>query len=143
MATITSANSAYALAVANLYPVPQILQGYGADDAFVTEANEMAETIMGVDGKLSAGYIFNPVRQTITIMPDSPSLIIFETWQQAQRTARELYRCNAVVRLPALGRKYTLKNGVLSSGTPIPGVRRTLAPVSFILTWESVVGEDI
>lgn len=142
MSTITAANSAFALAVSNLYPVPQRIQGYAADDAFVTEALEQAEIVMGVDGKMSAGFVFNPVRQTLTIMPDSPSLAIFETWQTAQRTARDIYRCNAVIKLPAIGRKYTLSNGVLTSGMPVPGVRKTLQAVPFIITWESVIGED-
>ena len=143
MATITSANAAYAIAIANLYPVPQTLQGYAADDMFVTEAVELAETIMGADGKLSAGYIFNPIKQTITIMPDSASLKLFEQWRQAQNTARDVYRCNAVIQLPGISRKYTLSNGVLSSATPIPGARKTLAPVSFTITWEKVIGEDM
>lgn len=143
MATITSANAAYSLAVANLYVVPQKIQGFAADDMFVTEAVDAAEIVMGADGKLSAGFIFVPVPQTITIMADSPSLKIFEQWRQAQVTARDVYRCNAVIQLPAIGRKYTLSNGVLTSATAIPGARKTLAPVTFRITWEKVIGEDM
>ncbi|SDK40577.1 hypothetical protein SAMN05216189_103732 [Pseudomonas delhiensis] len=142
MATITSANSSLAIAVTDLYPSPQSIQGYAADDAFTADAVEQAEIVMGVDGHMSAGFIFNPTRMTITIMPDSPSLIIFENWQLAQRTAREVYRCNGTVILPAIGRKYSLQNGVLTSGNPFPGNRRTLQPVPFIITWERVIAEN-
>jgi len=141
MATITAANSSFALAIADLYPFPQSIQGYAADDAFVSDAVEQAEIVMGVDGRLSAGFIFNPTRMTVNIMADSPSLEIFENWQLAQRTAQEVYKANATIILPAISRKYSLKNGVLTSGTPFPSVRRTLQAVPFIITWEKVTGE--
>ncbi|WP_321899871.1 phage tail fiber protein [Paraburkholderia heleia] len=55
MATITSANSAFSISVTDLYPVPQAIHGYAADDAFTAEAVEMAEIVMGVDGHMSGG----------------------------------------------------------------------------------------
>ena len=51
MATITAANSAYAIAVANLFPSPITLQGFAADDAFASDSVTMAENIVGVDGR--------------------------------------------------------------------------------------------
>lgn len=141
MATITSANSVFQLAVTDLYPVAQKLQGYAADDAFVAEAIDMAEVVMGVDGHMSAGFVFAPVPQTITIMPDSPSLEIFEAIMNATQTAREVYRCNATIVLPAIGRKYSLKNGVLTRAPQMPGVRKTLQPVAFTMTWEKITAE--
>ena len=76
MPTITSANSAFSLAVTDLYPAPQAIQGYAADDAFSAEAIELAEIVMGVDGHMSGGFIFNPSLLKVAIMPDSPSLPI-------------------------------------------------------------------
>lgn len=139
--TITSANSVFSLVVDDLYPVAQILQGYAADRMFTTDALENAEIIMGADGRMSAGFVFNPTKQTVVIMPDSPSLPIFETWAQTQRTAQEIYRGQATIILPAIGRKYTLKRGVLSSAKFIPDAARVLQPVEYQITWESVVGE--
>lgn len=141
MATITSANSVYQLSVADLYPSAQKLQGYAADDAFVAEAIDLAEVVMGVDGRMSAGFVFTPVQQTVTIMPDSPSLEIFETIMNATQTAREVYRCNATIVLPAIKRKYSLKNGVLTRAPQMPGVRKTLQPVAFTITWEKITSE--
>src|SRR6185312_16410010 len=80
MSTITAANSVFALTITGLYPAPQILHGYAADDAFSTNAVETAETVMGLDGHLSGGFIFNPVKQTIVLMPDSASLDAFNNW---------------------------------------------------------------
>ena len=76
MATITAANSKFALSITNLYMSPQLLQGYATDDAFTTDTPDLAETVMGVDGHLSAGYVFNAVNMTISIMPDSPSIVL-------------------------------------------------------------------
>lgn len=139
--TITSANSVFSLVVTDLYPTPQILQGFAADRMFTTAALENVEVQMGADGKMSAGFVFNPVQQTVTIQADSVSLPIFETWALTQRTAQEVFRCNATIVLPAIKRKYTLKRGVLSSAKLIPDAAKTLQPTEFQITWESVIGE--
>jgi len=139
MSTITSANSVYALAVQGLYTVPQILRGYSADDAFATEAQEVAETVMGIDGHLSGGFVFNPVKQNITIMPDSESLPLFDNWRLAQFASREIYIASASITLKAIGKKYALSRGILTSLPPIPGVKKTLQPMEFEITWGTVV----
>ncbi|WP_019210814.1 phage tail fiber protein [Yersinia massiliensis] len=143
MSTITSANSVFSLAITNLYATPQILEGYSSDDAFSTDALDITETVMGIDGKLSGGFVFNPTNQTITIMPDSPSLVIFETWVTAMKTMRETLTANATIQLPALGRKYTLTKGFLVSAKTIPDVKKTLQPTPFVIRWERVTGETI
>jgi hypothetical protein len=143
MATITSANSTFAISIANLYPSPQTIQGYAADDAFTIEAIEQAEIVMGVDGHMSAGFVFSPTRHTITIMPDSPSYAIFSKWQAAQAAAKEVYPANATIRLPATGYKYTLTNGILTTPKVAPDVRKVLQAIPFIITWESIVASPI
>lgn len=138
MSTITAANSVFLLAVGGIFPVPQQLQGYAADAAFALDAVEPAETVMGVDGKMSAGYVPYMTIQTISIMPDSPSLSIFETWLAACNTAREVFFANATIILPAIGRKYTLTRGVLSGGKAAPDVKKVLSAIEYKVTWESV-----
>ena len=138
MASITAANSIYALAILNLFPVPQILQGYSADAAFDTEAADAAEIVMGVDGHMSAGFVPFVTRQTISIMPDSISSILFEDWMSAQKAAGEVYFANASVTLPSVNRAYVLTNGILTSFPAIPGTRKVLQARQFTITWESV-----
>lgn len=140
MQTITAANSVFALAITGLYPAPQVLQGYAADDGFTTEAVENAEVVMGLDGHMSAGFIFNPVKQTIVLMPDSPSLDIFNNWALAQLAAREVMVANASISLPAIGKKYVLTRGFLTSTTPVPDVKKVLQPVRYQITWNTVAG---
>ena len=140
MATLTAANSAFSLAITNLYPVPQILQGFATDDAFAAEAIDLAEIQMGVDGRMSSAYVPNPTPITINLQADSPSLIVFETWLNATRGDQEIYSANGTIMFPATGRKYNLRNGVLTRGTPFSGVKKTLQPSQFVITFESVVG---
>ncbi|WP_407226389.1 phage tail fiber protein [Enterobacter roggenkampii] len=143
MGSITSANSTYSLVINSVYPNAQILQGYAADDAFSVDAVDKAQVVMGVDGRQSAGYIFNPIVQTITLMPDSPSLEVFSNWINAMDAIREILKCTANISLPAIGKKYTLSNGVLVNYKPIPDVKKVMQAVPFKISWERVVGENI
>lgn len=139
--TITSADATFALTVTNLYPRAQVLQGYAADAMFALGDTEMAVSVRGADGKLSGGYVFGEYLQTITIMPDSPSREIFETWQLTSQTAKAVFRCNATIILPAISRKFTLTKGILQRVKAIPDANRVLQQMTYQINWETVVGE--
>jgi hypothetical protein len=138
MGTITAANAVYMLGVAGLFPTPQQLQGFSADAAFDTDASEPAEVVMGVDGRMSAGFVPFLTRQTISIMPDSPSSLLFEDWLAAQKAAREVYLANAVITLTSVNRAYVLTQGVMTSIVSIPGTRKVLQARNFIITWTDI-----
>ncbi|MDI7595427.1 hypothetical protein QMS71_15470 [Cronobacter sakazakii] len=139
--TITSADSIFALTVTNLFPSAQTLEGYAADAMFALGDTEMAVSVRGADGKLSGGFVFGEYLQTITIMPDSPSRELFETWQLTSLTSKAVFRCNATIILPAISRKFTLTNGILQRVKAIPDAQRVLQAMTFQINWESVVGE--
>ncbi|HHD2937373.1 TPA: hypothetical protein ACNZ88_000015 [Enterobacter kobei] len=139
--TITSADSIFALTVTNLFPSAQTLEGYAADAMFALGDTEMAVSVRGADGKLSGGFVFGEYLQTITIMPDSPSRDLFETWQLTSLTSKAVFRCNATIILPAISRKFTLTNGILQRIKAIPDAQRVLQAMTFQINWESVVGE--
>jgi hypothetical protein len=65
--SITSSNAILFLGVTNLYATPQQIQGFAADDVYDTEALEVSEASMGVDGILTAGYVNRPVVQSYTL----------------------------------------------------------------------------
>lgn len=138
MSTITSANSQFALKVPGLYDVPQILGGYMSDSMFTTDAVDFAEIVMGADGKMSAGRIFNPTVQTISIMPDSPSQGIFENIIMQMLATREVLFMSATIVIPSIGKLYTMNRGVLGNGKIIPDANRVLSGTPFPITWESV-----
>ncbi|MFP2409185.1 phage tail fiber protein [Enterobacter ludwigii] len=139
--TITSADSIFALTVTNLFPSAQTLEGYAADAMFALGDTEMAVSVRGADGKLSAGFVFGEYLQTITLMPDSPSWPLFETWVLTSVTSKAVFRCNATVIFPATGKKYTLSNGVLQRTKAMPDAQRTLQAGTFQINWENVTPE--
>lgn len=136
--TITSANSVYMLSVAGLFPAPQRLQGFAADDAFSTEQVQPAEVVMGVDGRMSAGYLPTMTPQTISIQADSESNFIFDEWQAKSRAIGEVFWAQALITLPGIGRSWTLTNGILTGYTPIPDAKKVLQARTFSITWENV-----
>lgn len=137
--TITSANSVIMLAVAGLFDVPQQLQGFSADAAFSTEAFTSVETVMGVDGNMSAGWVPVEKKMSVMVMPDSISNIFFDAWYAAQEAARELFFANGTMVLPSIGREFTMIKGVLSTYTPMPEVAKVLRARTFGLTWQSIL----
>lgn len=138
MATLTTANSVFALSIANLYPVGQILQGYATDDAFAAEDISPAEVLMGVDGKLSGGYVPTPIPQTIMLQADSNSNAIFDDWYYAQKAAGELYIASAIIALQGTSQKYSMNRGILTGYNPMPSAKKILQPRKFVITFESV-----
>lgn len=141
MSTITSANSSLVLTarLAGLFPAgPFAVQGYASDDAFATDAVVSAEARMGVDGRMSAGYIPRMTPQTITLQADSPSIQAFETLIGAQDAIREVIFLDGVLTLPSTEHSYALVKGVLTRLTPIPPAKKVLEPVTYEITWETV-----
>jgi hypothetical protein len=142
-ATLTVANSVIMLVITDLFPIPQQLQGYAADDVFSTEAVDSVETVMGVDGLLSAGWMPTPKRQTFVVQADSASSLIFDAWQQAQEAVRDAFVAEGVITLPSLGRVYVCHKGFLTNYMPIPDARKILQPRRFQITWQSITGAPI
>lgn len=138
MATITSANSVFTLTASAVYPSPQTMQGYAADDAFTADAVDLAEVIMGVDGKLSAGYTPNPTKINIALQADSPSIKVFDTIVAATKTTRDVIFLDATITLPSTGKTYTCTRGVLTNYNALPDAKKTLQPQKFVIVFESI-----
>ena len=136
--TITSANSVFTLVVAGLFPAPVQLKGYASDKAFTTEAVDLAEVQMGVDGRMTAGFVPNPVKQTITLQADSPSKDIFTAMIQAMKTAREVFYISGSIALPSTGESFALTRGILTNAKQIPDAQKVLQPVDYVITWERI-----
>jgi len=138
MASITAANAIFTLAIAGLFPTPQQLHGFAADNIFETDPLESAEVLMGVDGLLSAGFVYVAVRQNISLQADSPSGAIFDTWWSQQQASKDIFFASGIVTLKSLGTKWAMTKGVLTTYPPIPNAARVLQPRRFGLTWQSV-----
>lgn len=138
MADITSANSVLTLVVPALFPAPQQLQGYATDDAFADEALQLSESVMGVDGRKSAGYTPAITKQTITLQADSPSMSFFEAIMQAMKQQRGVLRIEGSLVIPSTGRSYVLTNGSLETVKQMPDGKKILQPQAWVIAWEAV-----
>ena len=143
MSTITSANSSFAIVIPGVYSAPQSIQGYATDDAFAAEAIEKVETLMGIDGKLSAGYVFNPYKMAVTLQADSGSFSIFTNWQLAQDAVREVIAASATIIIPSIGYKFAMTNGYMTRFQAMPEAKKTLGPPKFEITWEKIIGAKV
>lgn len=137
--SITSADALFVLSSADFALAATSLEGYAADAAFTMDNSDTAETQLGVDGKLSAGWIPRSYNQTITLQSDSPSNALFEGLVAAQDATRNVFRVNGVITLAGNQRSYTLVRGVLKSYNAMPGAQRVLQPRTYVIEWERVL----
>lgn len=134
--TITAANIVLTISVDTVFPVPFRIEGFSADDMTAFDAVDEAEVSMGVDGRLSAGWIPAAFPQTITLQADSLSCDFFENWAQYNRTQRTSYVATGNLLLPATSKKYAMRRGFLTSWVPVPAAKKTLQPPMAKITWE-------
>jgi hypothetical protein len=140
--TLTIAPPASLLALggvsATLFATPQQLQGFAADDVFTVQPLPSVETLMGVDGVQSAGFVFVSVRQAIALQADSASNLVFDLWWNAMQTSKDAYVAQGVVSLPTIQSQWNLVNGALTSWHPIPDAKKLLQPRRYEITWQAV-----
>lgn len=141
--TITTSNAAFLIAIPGFLDAPVPLSNFAADDIFDTENLQATENMVGVDGILSAGLVLNPVVQNISLMASSESGFVFDDWNQAMRIAGDVLYANATIILSSIGSKYACTKGILGSFPPIPRAAKVLQPRRFMITWESVVRQNI
>lgn len=136
--TITGANSVFTISVAGLFPIPQQLSGYSAERAWETEAQELTESQMSVDGRKTSGYVFNQVTQTIALQADSPSKAIFTSIVNAMKAAREIFYISGTIDLPSTGESFVCVRGTIKNAKPLPDFGKVLQPMSYTIEWESI-----
>jgi hypothetical protein len=141
--TISSANAVFLLSVPPIFTSPQTIQQWGSDDFLDTDPLESAEVQMGIDGHQTGGFVFVSVRQMLTLMADSISIPLFDTWYASQLQVRDLYYATATPTLPSIATKYAMVNGILHTYPPISLVKRRLEVRRFGISWESVTPSPI
>ncbi len=137
--TITSANTVLTLAQAILFPTPQQMQQFAADDITDTDQVKNVEALMGVDVTLSFGFVFAPIMQNVTLQANSPSIDFFDAIYAYQISAQDVYVLTGTLLFPGTGKKYNLNNGAMTDYKPTPDAKRTLQAQRFRITWNSVL----
>lgn len=138
MGNLTSADIVLTLSIATLFPSPVQLQGFGVDDVYDIASVKNIETMMGVDGVLSAGFVWKERVQTITLQADSASNAIFDQWNSAQERNQTVYPSQGLVRIPSLSTKFIQTKGFLTGYKPAPKAGRVLHARSYEITWERI-----
>ncbi len=136
--TLTSANSILTLAIPRLFDTPQLLQGFAVEAISDSDSINPAETMMGVDGIFSAGWVPVPIAQNYNIQGDSKTIDLFERWYQTQQQIREVLPANGLIVIPSLQVKYTCTKGILSGYVPTAVLGKVVGPRKFTVTWQSV-----
>lgn len=135
---ITAANASAVMTVEDLYPNGIKLERFSTDAAIVADSQQVAETRMGVDGKMAAGVTPNIYPVTVTLEANSPTATSFSTLYEAMNANKRLYVCNLTIRIPSIGRTYQFSNGVLQTANPMPALNKVLAPTTWVFHFESM-----
>jgi hypothetical protein len=143
MTDITSANCQLAITIPGVFNSPQVLVGFSADDIFDIDEVDAAEILMGVDGRLSGGFVFSPSVQRIRLQADSPSVNVFDQWYQYSKSVVGVVPASAVFKFPAIGLKFNISKGILQRYKSMPDARRILQPRTFTIAWENPIPSPI
>jgi len=141
MLDITSANATVAMSVGGLFSVN--LENFSADSSFTSDTVQAAETRMGVDGHMAAG--FTPAIKTITINLEagSPSTEYMQLLRQAQEVNMKPYKVQMVISIPSIGKRYTFSEGVLQSYKDLPDGQNVLSPTQWVFHFEGLSVEGL
>jgi hypothetical protein len=137
MGAVTVADVSLTLSIPLLFPTPQQIQGFANDEVFNIPQIKSVETMMGVDGTLSAGFVYVPIMQTISLQADSASNLFFDIWWTQMQSTKGTYIATGLIRLPSIATKYVLSTGFLTGYKPAPDAKKMLQPRTYEVTWQN------
>lgn len=111
---------------------------FSTDQSLTSDEVAVAETRMGVDGKMAVGYTPNITPVTIMFEADSPSWRLIEQSLSIARQANTVVECELIVTIPALVKTYVYKNGAIKSLTNV-AMKKVLDPVTLKMDFEEVI----
>lgn len=140
---ITAANASAVMTVDEVYPQGFPMESFATDVALEVDAEVLAETRMGIDGRMSAGYVPSIKVVTVTLEPHSASTPYLDRVAARSRNNMEVYNVELVFNVPALKQVWTYSDGVLQTITPTPGIKKTLDPRPFIFHFGHLDIQDV
>ena len=141
MFDVTSANATVAISVEELFSTT--LQNFSADSAWTSDTVQSAETRMGVDGIMVAGYTPQIKTLTINLEPSSPSLSFLQLLRQAQEANLKPYRVQVVVSIPSVKKRFTFSEGVLQSFKDLADGNTILGTTQWVFHFEGLAVEGL
>ena len=136
--TITSANAVVTITVPGLFNTPVQLQGFSTDKAWDAAAVVVTESQIGVDGRKTAGLVFNQIKQTFSFQADSPSVAVFEKIYSSMKTANDVYYIDGNIFLQGTSQNYHCIKGTLEDYNSMASAGKVLAAREFSISWGSI-----
>ena len=136
---ITSANATLVITISDLSIASVAMEGFAVDNAWSLDDAETAVAQVGVDGKMSAGWVPRLMPLTISFAPNSDSISTLTSIVTAQDTNKTIYTVQGVLSCPSVDKAWTLSNGVITRAKIAPDGNRVLGEQSFQLTFESAM----
>ena len=133
---ITSANSTAFMIVNKLFPAGFPVEGFGTDQAVSGDNMQIAETRIGVDGKMSAGVVVNVLPVTITLEANSPTYKFFRAIEEFQSKNKSLCPVTLTVITPSVGQTTVFTNGVLQTAPSMANIGSTLEATQWVFHFE-------
>lgn len=139
MASLTAANALITLTVPGIFNTPVTISGFSTDNVYSTQDIEAVQTQMGVDGRLSGGFVYSPIVQVFSLMADSASTFFFQQWNDIQLQLQDPQIANGATTLHSTGQTYVSTRGFLSTISPMPTAGKILQARQWTVTWERVI----
>ena len=139
MASISAANTVLVLTVPGLLAPTQI-QGFAPDSVITVESLDNAETQMGVDGFYVAGFVYVPVRTTLTLSAAAAANTFFETLYSSEQQIADKWAISGIFTFSALKRSYIGATGYMKGYHPFADAGRVMQPRSYMIEWQSLLG---
>lgn len=136
--TLTAANCQIALSVDTIFPVPILMSGFATDNIFRFSDVTQVQTLMGVDGRLSAGWSAVSVPWLISFMGDSLSVDVFEAVIARQKAQQTAYAFTGLIDAPSLNKSASMRRGFLGPVSTFNSADKMMSGRTFSLVWESV-----
>ena len=132
---LTSADSTLILTCVELYPSGVQIEGFSTDQILSGEDITIAETRMGVDGRLSAGYTPTPKNVVISLEASSPSLEVMQTIYQYMESTKTQPECSMTIEIPSLNQVINFVQGCMTKARPVPDLKKMLDPTNWTFTF--------
>lgn len=139
--TLTNANSTLKFQCEGVYDQMTLASDFGADNRTQADARTIAESRVGVDGKLSVGYVANSQNFTVTLQPNSPTIEAFRNIMRHFDNNMEVIVMNFEQDYPSVRRKATF-SGTMTSAPSMSGGGKLLAEETFTFVVDRAVEES-
>lgn len=129
--TLTAANSIVLFSTDSYFSSPIQLQGFQADNAFTFGDAAMGETVMGVDGKQSGGWVAHEVQFTVFLQANAASRDQMEAFRGYCNSKMETERVTFDITIPATGKTISA-SGYMVSATGGTSAQKILQGTQYV-----------